>query len=676
MLFLSIIIYLILSWFVSKLFSDEWGLNVFFLAFFLCTITINIVVSEVLNFFNTLADARLYLVAQLALCALLSWVVIGQLKKRGDNIFSLPRFVNRRNYRFIDYFLIGSIGVILLALFLIGVTTPPNNLDSLHTHLPRIYYWLQHGNLSQYIATTSKQNTYPINAHLQGLWLFLFSRNASFFFCVQWFSLVVALAVIYRLSQLCGLTITQGLFGALVFLSFPVVLLQAFTFQGDIIVSTLLMICFLFTFEFIRARDLKLLAVAFLALALALGTKQTAFFLLPAYSLLIIYLLASKALKIKQFTYLGVLFVFFLTFSSYTYIQNTIISGLPFGAAELQESGMGASREVLGKIEYNSSRLFYQFVSFDGVIGNSAGFLTNQKALIFERFTHWIGLDLESEKFLSPGVSEGEHFNYGSISPLSEDNSWFGPLSFILFPLALIFSMAGSKNRLMRRYLYFSILVGVSYLLLLVIQRPGWDPYQGRYFIIPVATFSPLLGVLIPAKRFGKALVGGTLLICTLSIACAVLLFNTMKPVITAATAWKVQGKIYERMETDNKVNLVIGNYLTTRINTIAENLMPRKSIYASDYYERLFYNENALIPDIKFIDANVPTNASIFIKLNQSPLEFALFGRFRTRNLYPYKEVQPIKPGFLLIVENDLIGSELENFNLVGSNDRFSIFK
>jgi 4-amino-4-deoxy-L-arabinose transferase-like glycosyltransferase len=633
-------------------------------------------VGELLSIFNLLSNSILYLVLQFTICALLSWVVIAQLKKWGSIIFSLPRFKIRGYYKTIDYFLIGFIGLILLVLYLIGSTTPPNNLDSLHTHLPRIYYWLQHGNLSHYIASNSKQNTYPINAHLQGLWLFLFSRNESLFFSVQWFSLVVAVVVIYRFSELFGMTITQGLFSALVFLSFPVVLLQAFTFQGDLIVSTLLITCFLFTFDFIRSFDLKMLIVALLALALALGTKQTAFFLLPAYSIIIIYLIVSKVLKLKNILYLGFLFVSFLTFSSYMYIQNMVNTGLPFGAVELTESNMIATHDMFGKIVYNSSRLFYQFVSFDGMIGNSERYLIQRKSYFFYKFTHWIGIDLESQKFIRPGVSDGENFNYDLLPPLSEDNAWFGPISFTLLPLAFIFSSRCANSKLRRGYLFFSILVIVSYTLFLVIQRPGWDPYQGRYFIIPIATYTPLVGGLIPSNRFGKSVVVGIILICALSIGFSVILFNTSKPVITAATAYKVQANIYEKMAIDNKIFLVIGNYLTIKINEIAPNLIPRKSIYASDYYEQLLYNDNSQIPDIKFIDSIVPMDASILIKLKQSPLEFAIFGRFRNRNLYPYNDSLKRLPDFYLIVENDLISDELENFNLLGSNGRISIFK
>ena len=308
MLLASIAIYLGLSW-LYRLHSDTIKSTDFAIFFFLISIFINTVTAEVLNLFSLLYSPISYLTVQIFISFLLGGIITGILLKTKKGILHFQSYSIFSNYKFPEYLITVIIGLILAALFVVGITTPPDNLDSLHTHLPRIYYWLQHGNLNYYPTMTMKQNTYPMVAHLQGLWLFLFSRNASLFFLVQWYSLLICTIIIFKLGKSFGFSSTQALIGSLVFLSFPVVLLQSYTFQGDLIVSALILIATYYIFMYIREGEYKYLVGHLLVLALAIGTKQTAFFVLPVFAILWLVIIQKRSIKLNQLFLVGVIFI-------------------------------------------------------------------------------------------------------------------------------------------------------------------------------------------------------------------------------------------------------------------------------------------------------------------------------------------------------------------------------
>jgi len=85
--------------------------------------------------------------------------------------------------RGLDWLLLTLISVILALSLYIGSLVPINNSDSLHTHLPRIYYWIQHGSMASWDAITVTQLNYPINLPLQGCGSFCWGAQNGFFTC-------------------------------------------------------------------------------------------------------------------------------------------------------------------------------------------------------------------------------------------------------------------------------------------------------------------------------------------------------------------------------------------------------------------------------------------------------------------------------------------------------------
>ncbi|MDP3721023.1 MAG: hypothetical protein Q8R09_01070, partial [Anaerolineaceae bacterium] len=305
MLIASIVIYLIFSIFIYPRIFEKISFSKLLLVFFLSVFSINVLVSEILGLLHLLNHPWIFLGTQILICISLSLVM---------HRFS-PLLIQtfRSTYDFSDFHLsklelviISLISATFIGLFVVGITTPINNIDSLASHLPRIFYWLQQSSLDYWTTLTSLnryQLIYPINAHIQALWLFILGQNENLFFLVQWFSLVVISASTFEISKSLNFSTTQALFSTLVGLSLPVVVLQTFSFQGDLTVTALLMVFIAFFFNFYLTKKIKFLWFAILSLLIALGTKQTAFFILPAACLVTLLVLVKDKGVTKFFKY-------------------------------------------------------------------------------------------------------------------------------------------------------------------------------------------------------------------------------------------------------------------------------------------------------------------------------------------------------------------------------------
>jgi hypothetical protein len=124
-----------------------------------------------------------------------------------------------------------------------------------------------------------------------------------------------------------------------------------------------------------------------------------------------------------------------------------------------------------------------QFIGLDGlprVVQNS---LIPLKADLFQNKIISPSLDLEKKVFLQPGFDQVEEFDYRKSLILSEESAWFGPIGFLLIPAAVVITLL-SKQKVRRIYAVFCLTLFFSYFIMFILQRPGWDPYQGLKFTL------------------------------------------------------------------------------------------------------------------------------------------------------------------------------------------------
>jgi hypothetical protein len=674
MLFASLIIYLVFSLYIYPRIFEKASFSKIFLVFYLCIFSINVLTCESLSLLHLLNHPWIFLGTQIFFCNIFS-LILHRFSPLTKQILKSVFDLSELHFTKFQIILVSLIAAAFIGFFAVGFTTPINNTDSLATHLPRIYYWLQQGSLDYWTQLTSLnryQLIYPFNGHLQGLWLFLMGHNENYFFLVQWCSLIVITSSIFEISKSLGFSTNQSLVSALVGLSFPVVLLQTFSFQGDLTVTALIFLFIVFLFNYYQTKLLIFIWLAVFSFILSLGTKQTSFFILPAAGLLTLFLLIKNKSFSRFLKYSWILIIFTLLFSSYQYILNTFHTGSLFGLDSVLNEKYTSVSQITNKASYLIPRFTYQFIGVDGLPRSIQPALTQTKENVFKSILNPAWLDLESNVYLQAGFDEGESFQYNSIPKLSEDTAWFGPFAFLLIPIATILSFF-SKNKARKIYAIICFINSILYLSFIIIQRAGWDPYQGRYFILSLLPFVPLVSVLFPKSKILSGIVMGIVIPISFLLIANTLLINDSKPVITARTQNDIINNYISPLPEQNAIQRFMKKSLL-KITYPTSNSSNLVNIYEATYYDQLFYTSIYTAKDIQLVNQIIPEGEPISILIYRDPLEYALFGRNQSRVVNPIADSRDARSGYFL-VSNGINISPSKEIQLLGTNDYYSIY-
>ncbi len=673
MIIISFLIYFVLAFFISISVYGRLIIPKFIQILFLTLFGINILIYFGLNLFKAIDHTFLFLVLQILICSFIFLGLRWRKPIRFREFLNKSRF-STKDFRWFDYTLLGLIGLILSAFFVVGISTPPNNLDSLDpTHLTKLFYWIQQGTFST-VATTSLGELFdPIFIHIQGLWLFSLGRSETLFFLVQWFSLLAAAFTVFGISRSLKFSITNSLISTLVSLSLPVVLLQTYSFQGDLTVAVFVLVCISFGLEWLVTKSKFDLFAVVIAIIFALGSKRAAYLAIPVFGLFFLFWLISGIKKKKIIPWLTVSVVVVLAAAIGLIGQIVFRQGGVVAGVQLINGSQLSTDEIIGKVKYNTPRFLYQFIGVDGlprVIQNS---FYPIKADLFKRVFIPSSLDLQKEVFLQPGYDDVEKFSYTTPLILSEEGAWFGPIGFMLIPLALLLALF-SRQKQRRLYAIFTFVLFLSFFIMVVIQRPGWDPYQGRYFILPVLPLIPLVSMVIPSQKIWRAF----LIVLILPI-CLVLSFNTFfannsRPVITAGSIWGFQYQRILTMPESNKIERYLKNKLATSFDKIASAALDRPTIYQVSYWNQVYYSGFRLLGNIEFIDPLVPDGATLYLDLPSTALDYGLFGKEKDRTLIRVVDVNQVPSGYYLTKSTSQIVLTKE-MKLLGDNGTYKVY-
>jgi hypothetical protein len=167
-------------------------------------------------------------------------------------------------------------------LAIVALSVPQSLPDTMLYHLPRAALWKQQHAVG-YIenAPDTRINVFPPNAEIETSASMVLSEGDRYVALVQLLASLAACLAVAGIARRLGLGPSAAAFGALVFATSTVVVLQGPTALNDMVVAALLVICAYFAMGSSRTE----LALGALALALAVGTKGTAAFALPALGL-------------------------------------------------------------------------------------------------------------------------------------------------------------------------------------------------------------------------------------------------------------------------------------------------------------------------------------------------------------------------------------------------------
>jgi 4-amino-4-deoxy-L-arabinose transferase-like glycosyltransferase len=390
------------------------------------------------------------------------------------------------------------------------VGTPPNGWDPLNYHLPRAAFWTQSGGIAYIDAAYDERlNFNPPHAEIGFAAALDVTRNEHFVGFVQLFAAVTCAVAVYGLAQRFRLTRAEAAFGALLFLSLPLMILQSSGAKNDLVVASFLAAATVFVLGRTRGE----LALAGVATALAVGTKFTA-----AYGVaLLIPLALVAAPRTRRFARIGSV-VLGAAVGSYWYAVNLYEthhllgdqSNVPGLTAPFQprENILTAYGMLVDTFDLSGASgkdiLIYALV---GVVlalvlalrrhthALLAGTLVATPLLLYLIATE-VGrpsLVRLYEVLDEPKGNLGEG-DFASATVASDTGSWFGPVGFLLVVGTGIAVLALTRRRSLDGSMVVVALAPFAWFVLVALTLT-YNPWLGRFFVYPVVLSAALWGL-------------------------------------------------------------------------------------------------------------------------------------------------------------------------------------
>ena len=396
----------------------------------------------------------------------------------------------------------------------LGLLTPPNDWDAMSYHLARAALWIQQGAVA-YVDSSpfAPINAYPPNAEIGAVFTLILSHGDRYVGLVQFSAMLATATAVFGVGRRIGLELSAALFGALVFLTLPVVVLQNWTALNDLVVASFLMTS---TYYLLGTTRLDLV-LGGLSLALATGTKFTAFIALP-----LVALVALAGHPRSRLPKVALAIVGGSAVGGYWLVVNLVNTGsIDAGAADaLDQSPDRSPDAVLAR----TTRLLVHFADSlalerDVVLFPTVGALLIVLALVVDQppIRRWVlmvlGIGLVAsipvamrtvgdlflrahEKVWLTLGSRDLAFLDGNRDQHSPSTvfSYFGPLGFVLVVAGIVLGALAVRRRITPPVTLALATAPILFALTLSIAI-SYDPFRGRFFLFPVALAASTWGL-------------------------------------------------------------------------------------------------------------------------------------------------------------------------------------
>jgi len=439
-----------------------------------------------------------------------------------------PRFSHSRPQIAPPVVLVALAAVAALALayvFALVVGTAPNGWDPLNYHLARAAFW-QQGHHIGYIANAYDQrlNFNPPNAEIAISTAFSLTRNERAAGFVQFFALLACGAGTFALARRLGRTASQALFGALLLMLAPIVLLQSSGSKNDVVVASFLVAAAVFVVG--RTRG-ELLLAAF-ATALAVGAKFTA-----AYGLIVLLALAVVSAPLATVRWRVLALAAGAIAGSYWYVVNAHATGRFLG----DQSGTGTLTapfdpkpnlvtlygDAVDTLDLSGARGKDILVFVIAAVVVSAGLsLAGSRLRTAAAAGAVVALVLVILPLAHAGRSGllqlydalGKPPGYLAIgdpataSPTiaSDTASWYGPAGLLLVTGTIVVATLRFRRRALSAGALVAAYAPAAWLVFVAVTLT-YHPWQGRFFVFPLAMSAALWGLALEVRPLAWSLV-------------------------------------------------------------------------------------------------------------------------------------------------------------------------
>ena len=409
--------------------------------------------------------------------------------------------------------LAAAVGLVYLRHAQMVLVLPVDSFDSLAYHLSRVGYWLQYGSYYPWPTAQLHQTIFPMNSELAVLWTILWWGTDQLAGFTQWIAVPAIMLAIYGLVRLLGYSATRGAYAALLWTTLTQVIFQSWTAQNDLVISSFFAATVYFFLSGLQRDSSAALILSGISFGLAIGTKGTSFFMLPPLAIIVIVVCwlrwRQPAFRHKMILWALTCASAILLLGSYSYVQNVLAFGHPFGPPWFFEHHSGGGQDGFADqiahramlLQDNAARYLYQLVDFSPLPLEVRSIIRPYRLAIFDRLYSGLGIDVEN-----PDTIARPTFRLNDFDSFERGHYWFGPLAVLLMPVILYEGYRGLRTRDPVRIALAVIPVGF---LLAHSATQGWTDSKGRYYLIPVSLAMPLMATLIGStSRWRQALTG------------------------------------------------------------------------------------------------------------------------------------------------------------------------
>jgi hypothetical protein len=515
--------------------------------------------------------------------------------------------------------------VALLYTLVVTLTTAQNDGDPLAYELSRAAFWRQEHAIVDVGAPDARLDFWPPVAETTALVVMTLSRSDQFTGIAQWLAVLVLVLATYGVGRRIGLDRPAALWAAAVVPAFPVVITQSWSAFTDVVFASFAVVAVYFG---IGSRRAELVPLA-IAAGLAMGTKFVGPILAPLFlAILVLAQPARRWLPILAAALAGAVV------ASLWYLRTHVETGDPIGTdlAGLQ------SRE-LAPVVTTFSLLASETFDLSGAVGRDewlyaiAALCLGVAAVASRRLELRVGQLVVAMALIAAtpllvaglgtlvarsGVALGEalgrpdlvdQLRDWSASEVSDGAySWFGPVGAALVIGAIVIAVDEFRHGRVSRpaiALAAAPLVAIA----LVSVTISYQNHQGRYLIAPFALCIATCGGFALRHRWLGATVG-----CVVAATVVLVLVNSLGKPTGISVLRGDQGRSVWSLPRWEQQGI----------------LRPTPA-------------ERDEVMTIRFVEENVPEEASVGVALTGNSFIFPYFGDELARRLTVLDPGEPV---------------------------------